>query len=67
MWFNVSTTVTLNTVRLLIHQDNALRCIGRLCHMNGATMGEFQQIRAEIRQRNLDLQLIWVTDERNNY
>nr|XP_045597925.1 uncharacterized protein LOC123757966 [Procambarus clarkii]XP_045597927.1 uncharacterized protein LOC123757966 [Procambarus clarkii]XP_045597928.1 uncharacterized protein LOC123757966 [Procambarus clarkii]XP_045597929.1 uncharacterized protein LOC123757966 [Procambarus clarkii] len=64
MWFNVSTTVTLDTVRLLLTQDNALRHIGRLCHMAGATMGEYQELLSQVRQQNLDVKLIWVTDER---
>ncbi|XP_042230444.1 uncharacterized protein LOC121871910 isoform X2 [Homarus americanus] len=64
MWFNVSTTVTLATVRRLLRQDNPLRCIGRLCHMSGATMNEYQELLAQVRQRNLDIKLIWVTDER---
>ncbi|XP_071537417.1 uncharacterized protein [Panulirus ornatus] len=64
IWFNVSTTVTLDTVRLLLKQDNSLRCIGRLCHMGGATMAEYQELLTEVRQHNLDIKLIWVTDER---
>lgn len=64
IWFNVSTTVTLATVRLLLQQDNQLRCIGRLCHMGEATMGEYQQLLTQVHQHNLDTKLIWVTDER---
>ncbi|XP_053654141.2 uncharacterized protein [Cherax quadricarinatus] len=64
MWFNVSTTVTLDTVRLLLQQDNALKHIGRLCYMNGATMGKYQELLTQVRQHNLDIKLIWVTDER---
>lgn len=64
IWFNVSTTVTLATVRLLLKQDNPLKCIGRLCHMAEATMGEYQELLAQVRQHNLDIKLIWVTDER---
>lgn len=64
IWFNVSTTVTLATVRLLLQQDNQLKCIGRLCHMGEATMGEYQQLLAQVHQQNLDTKLIWVTDER---
>lgn len=60
----MSTTVTLATVRLLLQQDNQLNCIGRLCHMGEATMGEYQELLAQVRQRNLDIKLIWVTDER---
>ncbi|KAG0717515.1 hypothetical protein GWK47_054258 [Chionoecetes opilio] len=64
IWFNVSTTVTLASVRLLLQQDNPLKCIGRLCHMGEATMGEYQELLAHVRQHNLDIKLIWVTDER---
>ncbi|MPC08033.1 hypothetical protein E2C01_000603 [Portunus trituberculatus] len=64
IWFNVSTTVTLATVRLLLQQDNPLKCIGRLCHMGEATMGEYQELLAQVRQHNLNIKLIWVTDER---
>lgn len=32
--------------------------------MGGATMGEYQELLAEVRQHNLDIKLIWVTDER---
>lgn len=64
IWFNVSTTVTLATVRLLLQQDNPLKCIGRLCHMGEATMGEYQELLAQVHQHNLNIKLIWVTDER---
>lgn len=64
VWFNVSTTVTLGTVRLLLMQENSLRCIGRLCHMGAATMEEYQELLSLVRKHNLDTKLIWVTDER---
>jgi len=66
LYFNVSTTVTLSTVRQLLQCENNLKLVGRLCHMGGATMEQYQELQAVIRQRNLDTQLIWVTDDRNN-
>ncbi|XP_068206775.1 uncharacterized protein [Palaemon carinicauda] len=65
VWFNVSTTVTLNTVRLFLLHDNLIHTIGRLCHMAKSTMSEYQELQDLVRQRNLDVKLIWVTDERN--
>ncbi|XP_066951564.1 uncharacterized protein [Macrobrachium rosenbergii] len=67
VWFNVSTTITLNTVRLLLLHENSVRTIGRLCHMAESTMSEYQELQDLVRQRNLDVKLIWVTDERNRY
>lgn len=32
--------------------------------MGEATMGEYQELLAQVRQHNLDIKLIWVTDER---
>ncbi|KAK7081246.1 hypothetical protein SK128_014407 [Halocaridina rubra] len=64
VWFNVSTTITLHTVRLLLSCENSLHKIGRLCHMAEATMSEYHELQNFVRQNNLDVQLIWVTDER---
>ncbi|CAL4073556.1 unnamed protein product, partial [Meganyctiphanes norvegica] len=44
LYFNVSTTVTLSTVRQLLHCDNNLKLVGRLCHMGGATMEQYQEL-----------------------
>ncbi|KAK4294542.1 hypothetical protein Pmani_032832 [Petrolisthes manimaculis] len=66
LWFNVSTTVTLATVALVLKQDNRLANVGRLCHMADSTMEQYQLLRSHVNKHNLNVKLIWVTDERCN-